>query len=152
MDCYSPYSSLSSLSSTIPVTATSSTASTASTPYSSTISLPPSPDTPFCSFPSDTEFLSSTIVPSSPGACITPAFDAPKPTKKVPRPPNAFFLYRKDEVAKYPNCIAADLSRFLGDKWATETPECKAYYAQLAKEVERLHLLQHPDYKFTPKK
>ncbi|CAO3571259.1 unnamed protein product [Mortierella alpina] len=72
--------------------------------------------------------------------------------KRTPRPPNSFILYRKEEAAKYSNLTAAELSKILGDKWARESPEKKAYYANLAKTAEQEHHLKYPEYKFTPAK
>ncbi|KAF9088228.1 hypothetical protein BGX23_007544 [Mortierella sp. AD031] len=72
--------------------------------------------------------------------------------KKAPRPPNSFIIYRKEQSAKYSKITAAELSKILGEQWANEPAERKAYYAKLAKMAEQEHALKYPEYKFTPAK
>ncbi|OAQ26516.1 hypothetical protein K457DRAFT_49750, partial [Linnemannia elongata AG-77] len=68
------------------------------------------------------------------------------------RPPNSFIIYRKEHSAGYSKITAAELSKILGEQWAKEPPERRAYYARLAKVAEKEHALKFPYYKFTPAK
>ncbi|KAG9071132.1 Transcription factor Sox-2 [Linnemannia hyalina] len=72
--------------------------------------------------------------------------------EKVPRPPNAFIIYRREHSAGYSKITAAELSKILGEQWANEPPERKAHYFKLAKAAEKEHALMFPYYKFTPAK
>ncbi|KAG0317990.1 hypothetical protein BGZ97_004523 [Linnemannia gamsii] len=69
---------------------------------------------------------------------------------KIPRPPNSFILYRKDNAYKYGRMVATELSAKMALAWRRETPERRKYYANLAKLAKENHKLMHPDYKFTP--
>ncbi|KAK2757350.1 hypothetical protein FQN54_004864 [Arachnomyces sp. PD_36] len=75
---------------------------------------------------------------------------------KVPRPPNAFILYRqhyhpviKEEHPEYHN---NDISVLLGKKWKAETDEVKAHFKDLADKIKRQHAEDHPDYQYAPRK
>ncbi|KAI8361441.1 high mobility group box domain-containing protein, partial [Mortierella sp. GBAus27b] len=68
------------------------------------------------------------------------------------RPTNSFMIYRTKMLNSLPRDTAAKLSKILGAKWRSEPPEVKEYYAELAKQAERKHAQQYPDYKFMPAK
>ncbi|KAG0253389.1 Casanova [Linnemannia exigua] len=131
-----------------------------STPASSTTSLPlsssPSPK-PTHSYPETTgAYINSikleTIEPPTYGSSHVPSIIPDHITKKVPRPPNSFIIYRREHSSNYSKITAAELSKILGEQWANEPPERKAYYAKLAKAAEKEHALKYPEYKFTPAK
>ncbi|KAF9928353.1 hypothetical protein FBU30_002434 [Linnemannia zychae] len=124
--------------------------SPASTPASSTTSLPLSspklkPD-PY----SPNSIKLETIEPPTYGSsrALIPDNNA----KKIPRPPNSFIIYRREHSSNYTKITAAELSKILGEQWANEPPQRKAYYAELAKAAEKEHALKYPEYKFTPAK
>lgn len=70
----------------------------------------------------------------------------------VKRPLNSFMLYRKDNQQNIPTNNHQSISRIIGDMWRKETAETKNFYDILAKEERVRHQLQHPGYKFQPKK
>ncbi|KAF9144082.1 hypothetical protein BGX30_013879 [Mortierella sp. GBA39] len=134
------------------------------TPGSSTSSLPLTP-TPKPNQTSSSSYLESTdpyhhtikletIELSTYSTPSTPTIihnTIPK-KEKVPRPPNAFIIYRREHSAGYSKITAAELSKILGEQWANEPPERKAHYFKLAKAAEKEHALMFPYYKFTPAK
>ncbi|KAI1919798.1 hypothetical protein LOZ12_002240 [Ophidiomyces ophidiicola] len=75
---------------------------------------------------------------------------------KVPRPPNAFILYRQHHhpliKAAHPEYHNNDISILLGKKWKSETAEVKAHFKTLADEIKRKHAEDHPDYQYAPRK
>ncbi|WEW57504.1 hypothetical protein PRK78_002971 [Emydomyces testavorans] len=77
-------------------------------------------------------------------------------TAKVPRPPNAFILYRQHHhpliKAAHPEYHNNDISILLGKKWKSETAETKAHFKALADEIKRKHAEDHPDYQYAPRK
>ncbi|KAI9928002.1 hypothetical protein ASPWEDRAFT_184745 [Aspergillus wentii DTO 134E9] len=81
-----------------------------------------------------------------------------RPTKseKVPRPPNAFILYRQHHhpliKAAYPDLQNNNISIMLGKQWKAESDEVKTYYKALANEEKRKHAEIHPDYQYAPRK
>ncbi|KAK7470715.1 hypothetical protein VKT23_002137 [Stygiomarasmius scandens] len=108
------------------------------------------------SYPS-TPSLSSGSSTSSSGSPYTPS-SSPAPTKlprKIPRPPNAFMLYRSDLLKSKVIPAHAEkrqqaLSKVAGQCWQMLEKEKKDYWKdQAAKELER-HQKLYPDYKFNP--
>ncbi|CAA7266677.1 unnamed protein product [Cyclocybe aegerita] len=114
---------------------------------------------------------SSTIaMPSvrSLGASFTlphPTNTRPDPSKKsharkqppghIPRPRNAFILFRCDFVRqkKIPESVENDhrnISRIVGKIWREMSEEDKEPWVTMADEEKRRHLRTHPGYRFTP--
>ncbi|EAS35052.3 HMG domain-containing protein [Coccidioides immitis RS] len=75
---------------------------------------------------------------------------------KVPRPPNAFILYRQHHhpliKAAHPEYHNNDISILLGKKWKLENAETKAHFKALADKIKRKHAEDHPDYQYAPRK
>ncbi|KAJ3234642.1 hypothetical protein HDU81_001297 [Chytriomyces hyalinus] len=77
---------------------------------------------------------------------------------RVPRPPNAFILYRKDTqprlVLEYKGKgrSSRDFSSMVGQMWKNESPVIKAYYQSMAKDRLAEHRRLYPDYCYRPKK
>ncbi|KAK2878239.1 hypothetical protein FQN49_001040 [Arthroderma sp. PD_2] len=75
---------------------------------------------------------------------------------KIPRPPNAFILYRQNHhpliKAAHPEYHNNDISILLGKKWKAETPETRAHFKALAEEIKKKHAEDHPDYQYAPRK
>ena len=100
--------------------------------------------------------MSSFSGPSSSG--ITPYSDitglqTTRKDGKVLRPMNAFMLWAK---AQRKALIAqgndgASVSKLLAEKWKSMTSEEQAPYYTEAERLKSLHLLQHPNYKYSPK-
>nr|POE98810.1 mating-type m-specific polypeptide mc [Quercus suber] len=77
-------------------------------------------------------------------------------TSKVPRPPNAFIIYRKEWhsiVAKENRSLHNnDISVMLGRKWHNESEAVKDIYRQKAEDAKRQHAAIHPEYHYQPRK
>lgn len=90
--------------------------------------------------------------------CSRPSGKPVVPAKalKIPRPPNAFILYRQHHHPKirvaYPHLHNNDISIILGKQWKSEPDEVRAHYKCLADESKRKHFEEHPDYQYSPRK
>lgn len=92
-------------------------------------------------------------------------------TAKIPRPPNAFILYRQHHQpeikATYPDFCNNDICTsthpqqtnrltppaiLLGKQWRDETDAVKAHYKAQAEELKRKHARDHPDYQYSPRR
>lgn len=78
-------------------------------------------------------------------------------TKKVPRPDNAFILYRqywhpkvKEQLGK--DCHNNDISVVVGRKWKNETEAVKSHWKAEAERRKHEHYVLHPDYVYAPRK
>ncbi|RDB22780.1 Repressor ROX1 [Hypsizygus marmoreus] len=79
----------------------------------------------------------------------------PSPRTHIPRPPNAFMLYRSNLLKNGtipPNVERRQqhLSRVAGECWNLLPPEEKAKWQDQAAKVLLEHQQRNPDYKFTP--
>ncbi|KAG0684533.1 hypothetical protein C6P40_002684 [Pichia californica] len=78
-------------------------------------------------------------------------------SKRIPRPRNAFILFRQkhhlalieegNEVKSNP-----EVSKELGRRWRALEPSEKDYWNNLAEEEKKLHAEKYPGYKYTPKR
>ncbi|KAI4258974.1 MAG: hypothetical protein LQ352_000970 [Teloschistes flavicans] len=79
-----------------------------------------------------------------------------QPDPKVPRPRNAFILYRQHHqanvVAQFPNLPNPEISKRIGDQWRASPPEEKAHWKDLAEQEKVLHQSKYPDYKYQPRR
>jgi len=84
-----------------------------------------------------------------------------KDPEHVPRPRNAFIIFRCDFTQKYlanggseraAGTEKSSLSKRAGEAWKNEKPETKRYYKRLADEERSRHRASHPDYRFRPKR
>ncbi|KAI9777495.1 MAG: hypothetical protein M1835_005226 [Candelina submexicana] len=75
---------------------------------------------------------------------------------KVPRPPNAFILYRQHHhpllKASNPGLHNNQISVILGNQWKNETDETKIHFQSLAETIKRQHYKDHPEYQYQPRK
>ncbi|KAL4930214.1 HMG-box domain-containing protein [Aspergillus undulatus] len=75
---------------------------------------------------------------------------------KIPRPPNAFILYRQHHHPRvketYPDLSNNEISVILGKQWRAEPEEAKLHFKNLAEEFKKKHAEEHPDYQYTPRK
>lgn len=78
------------------------------------------------------------------------SISSPAKKAKIPRPPNSFILYRRDNAAKFPGMVATKLSAQMAFLWKHETKEQKQYYANEARLAVEDHKRRFPHYKFTP--
>ncbi|KAI4186389.1 MAG: hypothetical protein LQ346_005689 [Caloplaca aetnensis] len=79
-----------------------------------------------------------------------------QPDPKVPRPRNAFILYRQHHqahvVAQHPGLANPEISKVIGDHWRQSPPEVKAHWKNLAEEEKIRHQRQYPDYRYQPRR
>lgn len=75
---------------------------------------------------------------------------------KVPRPPNAFILYRQHWHPHYKQYNKSmhnnDISKEIGKRWKTEPEHTKHKYKMLAQELKEKHAAQYPNYQYAPRK
>ncbi|KAL1667214.1 hypothetical protein GGF50DRAFT_112428 [Schizophyllum commune] len=72
----------------------------------------------------------------------------------VPRPPNAYILFRKDYAAKIHKSTESDqrkISEIVTAAWKAASEATKAYYKQRQLEEKEAHLAAYPDYKYKPR-
>ncbi|KAJ6515951.1 hypothetical protein C8R45DRAFT_224788 [Mycena sanguinolenta] len=80
---------------------------------------------------------------------------ASSPSRRIPRPPNAFILYRSDMLkkGKIPDNVERrqqNLSRVAGECWNLLSPAEKRIWQERAEERAELHRLEYPEYHFKP--
>ncbi|KAL8710307.1 MAG: hypothetical protein Q9220_005077 [cf. Caloplaca sp. 1 TL-2023] len=79
-----------------------------------------------------------------------------QPDPKVPRPRNAFILYRQHHQAhvvhQNPGLANPEISKVIGDHWRQSPPEVKAHWKNLAEEEKIRHARQYPDYRYQPRR
>lgn len=75
---------------------------------------------------------------------------------KVPRPPNAFILYRQHWHPHFRQYNKSwhnnDISKELGRRWKAEPEHVKVKYKKLAEELKIKHAAQYPNYQYAPRK
>ncbi|RPD58452.1 hypothetical protein L227DRAFT_654830 [Lentinus tigrinus ALCF2SS1-6] len=124
-----------------------------------TLQYPSSPDSPSTSATSPaSSSRASSPSTSSPGS--------PRPKKKspsrrnkdpshVPRPRNAFILFRSEKCEHFRQSnVETDhriISRIIGDWWKNVSPEEKKYYMDKAAQEKEEHARLYPDYRYSPK-
>ncbi|KAK3392351.1 hypothetical protein B0T20DRAFT_487970 [Sordaria brevicollis] len=78
------------------------------------------------------------------------------PAPKVPRPRNAFILYRQHHqarvVAENPGLANPEISKIIGEKWRAESDQHKEEWKQLAEEEKLHHQRKYPEYKYQPRR
>ncbi|KAK0703142.1 mating-type protein Mat a-1, partial [Lasiosphaeria miniovina] len=72
--------------------------------------------------------------------------------EKVPRPPNAFILYRKDRHKELKNANPTlknnEISTLVGTMWRREDDATRAKYHLKAQECKNMLLKYYPQYKY----
>ncbi|KAH7157027.1 hypothetical protein EDB81DRAFT_881314 [Dactylonectria macrodidyma] len=78
------------------------------------------------------------------------------PAPKIPRPRNAFILYRQHHqaqvVAQNPNLSNPEISKIIGEQWKDESEDIKNNWKGLAEEEKLRHQRQYPDYRYQPRR
>lgn len=95
---------------------------------------------------SSPESVASFTADQTPTSSVLPP---PEEEKRVPRPPNAFILYRADlsrtlKAVGHAKQSQAQLSKFVGSMWREESAEVRAEWEEKARVVKAEHLLKHP--------
>lgn len=79
-----------------------------------------------------------------------------QPEPKIPRPRNAFILYRQHHqqaiIARKPGLNNPDISKIIGEQWKAESEEQKKVWQDLAQEEKARHHEQYPDYRYQPRR
>nr|AFQ62783.1 MAT1-2-1 [Hymenoscyphus albidus] len=93
---------------------------------------------------------------------VAPADNDTEPTSdntpylRVPRPPNAFILYRKHHhasiVAQNPSVHNNKISQIIGKMWSEETDEVTNYFKAQADQAKVEHAIKYPNYQYQPRK
>ncbi|KAI2617459.1 hypothetical protein GGR54DRAFT_207757 [Hypoxylon sp. NC1633] len=75
---------------------------------------------------------------------------------KVPRPRNAFILYRQhyqgQVAALHPGLANPEISKLIGEQWREQPEEIKNNWKRLAEEEKIRHQRQYPDYRYQPRR
>ncbi|KAI1750573.1 hypothetical protein F4782DRAFT_541444 [Xylaria castorea] len=75
---------------------------------------------------------------------------------KVPRPRNAFILYRQawqgHFTAQHPGLANPEISKLIGEKWREQPESVKNEWKQLAEEEKIRHQRQYPGYRYQPRR
>ncbi|EFY86728.1 HMG box transcription factor [Metarhizium acridum CQMa 102] len=78
------------------------------------------------------------------------------PAPKIPRPRNAFILYRQHHqsqvTAENPKLSNPEISKIIGDKWKHESEDVKDNWKKLAEEEKQRHQHQYPNYRYQPRR
>ncbi|KAI9158508.1 Repressor of filamentous growth 1 [Paramyrothecium foliicola] len=78
------------------------------------------------------------------------------PAPKIPRPRNAFILYRQHHqaqvTAQNPKLSNPEISKIIGLQWKSEKPEVKDIWKKLAEEEKQRHQRQYPEYRYQPRR
>ncbi|KIW14261.1 hypothetical protein PV08_07043 [Exophiala spinifera] len=89
-------------------------------------------------------------------SAIAPKLRLPRRNARVPRPPNAFILYRKKHhallKAVQPDLPNNDISIILGKQWKQESEGVKNYFKTMAEIIKVQHAKANPGYQYTPRK
>ncbi|KAI0666229.1 hypothetical protein C8Q78DRAFT_460147 [Trametes maxima] len=83
-----------------------------------------------------------------------PSRRAAKSPDHIPRPRNAFMIFRSQHCTNVKESrVEHDhrmISKILGEVWRKLDDDKKSYYKQLAAEEKREHALRYPNYRFSP--
>ncbi|KAH8730491.1 hypothetical protein GQ44DRAFT_606489 [Phaeosphaeriaceae sp. PMI808] len=87
---------------------------------------------------------------SSPHICLC------QPEPKIPRPRNAFILYRQHHqqaiIARNPGLNNSEISKIIGEQWKAEAENLKKGWQDLAEDEKVRHQEQYPDYRYQPRR
>ncbi|KAF2096849.1 hypothetical protein NA57DRAFT_42478 [Rhizodiscina lignyota] len=79
-----------------------------------------------------------------------------QPAPKIPRPRNAFMLYRQAHqasvAAQNPGIPNPDISKIIGRQWHSSPPSVKENWKKLAEQEKVRHQQQHPGYRYRPRR
>ncbi|KAL2821935.1 hypothetical protein BJX63DRAFT_427298 [Aspergillus granulosus] len=120
----------------------------------------PSKTTQYRDQPSVSERSSSSspvksAAPTGPRGTVT-QFCLCQPDPKIPRPRNAFILYRQHYqaavVAQNPGLANPEISKIIGEQWRKLPQATKDEWKHLAEEEKARHQQQYPEYRYQPRR
>lgn len=83
----------------------------------------------------------------------THCFSSTQAAKKVPRPPNAFIIFRSDYRASHPfEKSMPEVSKKAAAAWRALPEAERLQYESRAVILKAQHSLMHPDYRYNPKR
>ncbi|GKZ37601.1 hypothetical protein AbraIFM66950_009218 [Aspergillus brasiliensis] len=125
-----------------------------STNHLSTNSIPLRESSSLSKIPSSSSPVKSSNTPD-PSESAT-HFCLCQPDPKIPRPRNAFILYRQHYqaavVAQNPGFASFEISKIIGEQWRGLPQETKDEWKALAEEEKARHRQQYPEYRFQPRR
>ncbi|RIB18646.1 high mobility group box domain-containing protein, partial [Gigaspora rosea] len=78
------------------------------------------------------------------------------PQKRIPRPPNAFILYRREKqpaiIAANRHLSNAEVSRRISEMWRSEPEETRREWERYADRKKLEHMQTYPNYVYRPNK
>ncbi|KAK3623870.1 slightly ste11-like protein [Elasticomyces elasticus] len=79
-----------------------------------------------------------------------------QPDPKIPRPRNAFILYRQHHqaqvVSQHPGLANPEISKIIGEQWQNQPVDIKNNWKALAEAEKLRHQQQYPTYRYQPKR
>ncbi|QIW97742.1 hypothetical protein AMS68_003260 [Peltaster fructicola] len=79
-----------------------------------------------------------------------------QPEPKIPRPRNAFILYRQHHqakvIAEHPGLANPEISKIIGEQWRNQPADVKNEWKRLAEEEKVRHQQQYPSYRYQPRR
>ncbi|KAH8590312.1 hypothetical protein B0O99DRAFT_722146 [Bisporella sp. PMI_857] len=79
-----------------------------------------------------------------------------QPDPKIPRPRNAFILFRQhyqaQVAAQHPGLANPEISKIIGEQWREQAPGVKDNWKRLAEEEKQRHQRQYPGYRYQPRR
>lgn len=134
----------------------SSSAATLTTPTSSSLISSSSSLSSSCSSSSSSGFSSIASSTASPIKSSTTSSYKKKSSNHIKRPMNSFMVWsqiqRKKICTEEPEMHNAEISKRLGREWKLLTEEDRQPFVEEAEKLRLLHLQEHPDYKYRPRK
>ncbi|KXS97242.1 hypothetical protein AC578_25 [Pseudocercospora eumusae] len=98
----------------------------------------------------------SSVSASTPSAIAAASTHTKTSAEKISRPKNAFMIYRLDlhatMAAQNPGMHNNDISKIIGARWRAEKPHVIEAYKKRAEEEKRQHAIDHPGYRYQPRK
>ena len=86
-----------------------------------------------------------------PVASLTAVANVVESPDHIPRPRNAFIIFRADRSKEYQGRTAGDISQLVAAEWKSLAADVRARYERHADEEKQRHKVLYPHYRFRPK-